>query len=144
MQGLLSRANYGPIDLRELIDLELAAHREGKAGPDKVTIDGPPVSLPAVSAQLLALALHELATNAVKYGALHHPAGRLEIGWRIDEEVGERRAHIEWLESGVAMPQPGSRRKGYGSELLERALPYQLGAKRSWNSETTGSAAKSR
>ncbi|HZZ63772.1 MAG TPA: PAS domain S-box protein [Roseiarcus sp.] len=130
VQGLLSRANYGPIDLRELVDMELEAHRYDEAEPDKVTVEGPPVSLPAVSAQMLALALHELATNAVKYGALRDRAGKLEIRWRIHDagEGGERRTHIEWLESGVQMPAGDARRKGYGSELIERALPYQLGA----------------
>jgi PAS domain S-box-containing protein len=128
VQSLLSRANYGPIDLRELVDIELAAHRYRQAEPDKVTIDGPPASLPAVSAQVLALALHELATNAVKYGALGNDAGKLEIRWRIEAEGGKRRVHIEWLERGVEMPARDTRRKGYGAELIERALPYQLGS----------------
>jgi len=108
--------------------MELAAHGDSGAAPGNVALDGPPVPLPAVSAQMLALALRELATNAVKYGALGRPAGGLAIRWRIEDEGGERRVRIEWLESGVAMPPGDQRRKGYGSELIERALRYQLGA----------------
>jgi PAS domain S-box-containing protein len=127
VQSLLSRANCGPIDLRELVDIELEAHRYGEA-EDKLTIDGPPVSFPAVSAQMLALALHELATNAVKYGALGNDAGKLAIRWRIEAEGGKRRVRVEWLERGVEMPAGDTRRRGYGTELIERALPYQLGS----------------
>jgi two-component sensor histidine kinase len=102
-------------------------------------MDGPAVPLPAGAAQALGLALHELATNAVKYGALAQPAGRLAITWRIEPRDGERRAVLDWKESGVAMPPAGQQRRyGYGRELIERALPYQLGAETSLRFEPDG------
>jgi len=98
--------------------------------PVRCGVDGPPVALPAGSAQTLALALHELATNAVKYGAFKQPEGRLAVTWAIEGEG--HRVLIEWRESGVAMAEDAlPRRKGYGTELIERALPYQLGAETS-------------
>jgi two-component sensor histidine kinase len=126
-QSLLA-TDHQEVDLRELVTAELAAHGDGGLN-DKVRIDGPEVALPAPSAQAVGLALHELSTNAVKYGALAQPAGRLQISWREEIGEGNRRIVLEWAESGVAMPE-GTRpaRKGYGSHLIERALAYQLGA----------------
>lgn len=127
VQVLLARRDNQPIDLRELVESELEAH--GGAGAGKMVIEGPQALLPAISAQPMALALHELATNAVKYGALGQPSGRVEVRWNIDHRGIRPRATLKWRESGVAMPEGGRRRKGYGSELIERALPYQLGAR---------------
>jgi len=129
VQGLLARASRETLDLGALVEAELAAHGDGDAG--KVRVEGPPVELPTEAVQALALALHELATNAVKHGALGRPSGRLEVTWRL-EDGGDgqvRRVMLDWRESGVAMPGGGPPAcKGYGSELIERALPYQLGA----------------
>lgn len=129
VQGLLARVERGSIDLGEIVEAELLAHRDGATQTDRVTIAGPPVELPATSAQAVALALHELATNAVKHGALAHALGRLSVTWALDETGPERRVALEWRESGVPMPEGETpRRKGYGRELIERALPYQLRA----------------
>lgn len=129
VQGLLARTDHHPIDLHELVETELKAHGDGQVETGKVVMEGPRAMLPAISAQALALAVHELATNAVKYGALHQPEGRLTVRWNIEGDGGAPRARVEWRESGVAMPEGGRERKGYGSELIEKALPYQLGAK---------------
>ena len=127
VQGLLARADREAVDLRALVEAELEAHGDGGADPGKVRVEGPPVALPAGFAQTLALALHELATNAVKYGALKQPAGRLVVTWAV--EGAGRRVLIEWWEGGVPMAEDAPpRRKGYGTELIEHALPYQLGA----------------
>jgi PAS domain S-box-containing protein len=134
VQGLLARVDHGAIDLRELVEMELAAHRSDQLEPGKVTIEGPSAMLPATSAQALALAIHELATNAVKYGAHKQPSGKLDPEWHVEGADGnERRVVLDWREAGVAMPDAGSRpsRRGYGSELIERALPYQLKAETS-------------
>lgn len=79
------------------------------------------------SAQAIGLALHELVTNAVKYGAMTREEGRLDVLWRIEAVGPEARVILEWKERGVATSGP-PKRKGYGSELIERSLPYQLGA----------------
>lgn len=132
IQALLARVDHQDIDLCTLVAAELAAHhRAGDAteAEDKVVVDGPPVVLPAGSAQALGLAFHELVTNAVKHGALARPSGRLIITWRIERDGSEPRVVLDWRESGVAIAATGpERRRGYGSELIERALPYQLGA----------------
>jgi two-component sensor histidine kinase len=66
----------------------------------------------------------------VKYGALTQPDGKLKIRWNIEADEAERQVVFEWTESGVKMLDDGPpKRRGYGSELIERALPYQLRAK---------------
>jgi PAS domain S-box-containing protein len=125
VQGILARTDHGPVDLKQIVQAELDAHGGGVA-PE---ISGPSVNLGPNAAQALALALHELATNAVKYGALREAAGKLAIRWSLGHDHDGPKVIIEWRESGVAMPEPAEgRRKGYGTELIERALPYQLNA----------------
>lgn len=132
VQGLLSR--LGPDDrvtFDELIESELAA-----LGPDdgsgKVKLSGPrAVRLRSSTVQTLAMALHELTTNAIKHGALGQAGARLEVNWEVEStgDDNEPRLRIEWRESGVAMrrgePFGGA---GQGRELIEKALPFQLGA----------------
>jgi two-component sensor histidine kinase len=80
--------------------------------------------------QTLALALHELATNAAQYGALGQPEGLLEIAWSVEPNGAGNTPwlHIDWRESRVLMPASATRSAGggQGRELIERALPYQL------------------
>jgi PAS domain S-box-containing protein len=131
VQGLLARVDHGAVDLRELVEAELKAHGDGATATDKIAIGGPPVRLSATAAQALALGIHELATNAVKYGALKQETGKLEVAWRLEDDVGtKKRVVLDWRESGVDMPVQGDvpPRKGFGRELIERALPYQLNA----------------
>lgn len=126
--------DHDRVTFDELINAELTA-MNGSA--DRVTINGPTgVRLRSSTVQTLAMALHELATNAVKYGALGQSAGRLAITWRLEIPADEDKPwlHIDWLESGVSMPPADAapRGGGQGRELIERALPYQLRAKTSY------------
>ena len=130
VQGLLSRLNdHDRVTFDELVMAELEA-LDGTA--DRVSLIGPKgVRLRSSTVQTLAMALHELATNAVKYGALGQPQARLKIAWALQPEgkVGAPWLHVDWRESNVAMPaglHPGG---GQGRDLIERALPYQLKAK---------------
>ncbi len=135
IQGLLSRLNeHDRVSFDELIRTELAAMEDTA---EHVTLEGPSgVRLRSSTVQTLAMALHELATNAVKYGALGQPGGRLAIGWRLEDEGADGKPwlHIDWRESGVRMPEHGAapRGTGQGRELIEHALPYQLRAKTSY------------
>lgn len=129
VQGLLSRADQQDIDLRALVESELAAHADQTSRPDRIKVEGPAVALPAISAQALGLGVHELATNAVKYGALAHPQGQLSVTWALGEDRKRPEVTLEWRETGVPMPSTKPTRQGYGRELIERALPYQLSAK---------------
>ncbi|MFO1148849.1 MAG: PAS domain S-box protein [Alsobacter sp.] len=136
VQGLLSRKEKGQrVTFDELIRTELAGlgavDRSGK-GP-QVALEGPAgVRLRSATVQTLALGLHELATNALKYGALSKPEGRLSVTWAVRREGrGEGRLDVTWQERGVrlAPSRTGNlARRGYGRELIERALPYQLKA----------------
>ncbi len=128
VQSLLAPTDHQTIDIQELVEAELQAHGDAGHDPRSILVNGPPMSLAATSAQALALALHELATNAVKYGALGQPGARLAVAWGIEGHGATRCARLEWRESGVAMPEGGPKRMGYGCELITRALPYQLGA----------------
>lgn len=141
VQGLLSRADVEPISIDALVRLELDALGAGAAG-GQITIVGPEVFLRPSSVQTLALALHELATNARKYGALSHEHGRLEVSWQQRSEAGERRLTIEWLETGLEQaPERTASVKvdgGYGRELIEHALPHTLGAQTSYALSDSG------
>lgn len=127
VQSLVGGTMADEIDLGEIVRLELQAI--GSAAEGKVAIAGPPVKLGFELVQTFGLALHELATNALKYGALKDENGRLEISWEVlPTKGGVPQLTLNWQESGVtSMPdKPG---KGFGRELIERALKYTLHAK---------------
>jgi PAS domain S-box-containing protein len=131
VQGLLSRlSETDRLPFDELIRSELQAVH---GVDERVTLTGPAgIRLRSSMVQTLAMALHELATNAVKYGALSHGGGHLSVTWQMAEpdRNGRPRLLIEWRERGVRMPPPNSRPQGggQGRELIEKALPYQLNA----------------
>ena len=129
VQGLLAKVDYGLFPLIAMVEAELTAHGDEDLGPGKVRIAGPDVLLQPAAAQTLALGLHELATNALKYGALAQPAGKLSITWDIERTDRQHFLVLDWHESHVEMPDEAiARRRGYGTELIERALAYQLKA----------------
>lgn len=122
VQGLLSRADSSPITIGRLVQMELDAL---SAQGNDVSVQGPEVKLRPSSVQTLALAIHELATNARKYGALKTPDGKLNVTW----ERKEQGVVIDWIESGVDLTRERPMNRGYGRELIEKALPYSLGAR---------------
>ncbi len=125
VQNLFSRADNQPITLGALVAMELDA-----LGADKISYGGPETPLRKSTVEMLALAIHELLTNAIKYGALASPTGRLSVNWWIDEMLPDRRLVLEWREHGLAQlpPSADSERRGYGRTLIEEALPYSLSA----------------
>lgn len=136
VQGLLSRLGEGEqVAFDELLRTELSAVGAPKDDPRRVTLDGPSgVYLRSRTVQTFALALHELATNAAKYGALRQ-GGRLEVRWRLEGRDGaEPWLSVDWRESGVAMPPDGASPQGGGAGrvLIEQALPYEMGARTSF------------
>lgn len=122
VQAAVTRNPAGGVDLTGLIEDELLAHatREG----ERLTIKGPNVTLGARAAESISLAIHELATNAVKHGALSGTDGRIAVDWQICEG----RFSLCWKESGVRGPAIAPEQSGFGLELLLRSLPYDLGA----------------
>lgn len=136
VQGLLSRLSG--VDRVTLDDLISTEFRAVGSNSDNVELSGPVgVRLRSTTVQTLAMALHELATNAIKYGALSVPGARLAVRWRLEEQGpgGLPWLHISWNESGVAVLEDARRpaRWGQGRELIERALPYQLEAETSFD-----------
>lgn len=130
VQSMLAELDFGDVSLRAIIEAELVAHGNGATHTEKIETQGPDVLLAPTAAQALALGIHELATNAVKYGALAHQDGRLVVTWSLERQGRQEVATIDWRESGVPMPErTAASRKGYGTELITRALPYQLRAK---------------
>jgi PAS domain S-box-containing protein len=135
VQGLLSRlSEHDRVTFDDLIRSELAAMG---GSFECTTLEGPQgVRLRSSTVQTLALALHELATNAVKYGALGQPQATLHVTWLLEPNGpgGRPWLHIDWQENGVDMPPDGEapRGGGRGRELIEQALPYQLNAKTSY------------
>jgi two-component sensor histidine kinase len=90
-----------------------------------ITMDGPAIGLPEVIAGSLALALHELATNAVKYGALSHEGGKIALSWRVEKaEGGQSRLALEWKEH-TRRPVTPPAREGFGSRLIRFAAPQK-------------------
>lgn len=140
VQGLLSHLSAGQrVTFESLLSSELAALG---APDDKVTLEGHAgVPLPSASVQIFSLALHELATNALKYGAFASPGGHLTVRWSLSSsETRGSRLQVDWRETGVVTagqgtPEAGS---GYGRELIEHALPYQLDAETTYRITPTG------
>ena len=138
VQGLLSRSDQDPITIEMIVRMELAALGAEEA-LNRMRLSGPDVPLQNSMVQTLSLALHELATNARKYGALSKESGRLTVEWRVVSfQHGEKRLALDWMETWVASTVPAApapsenpaaaSRLGYGRELIERVLPHSLGA----------------
>jgi two-component system CheB/CheR fusion protein len=139
LQGLLSRSAPGDgVAFNDLLESELAA-QAGNGGA--VSLDGPNgVVIRSAAVQALAMALHELTTNAVKHGALGQKNGHLAIRWRVEAQDGSRRLMLDWKESGVegAGSSDATRGSGAGRRLIEEALPYQFGAETTFTMEADG------
>lgn len=120
---LLTEGNWGPTPLRAVIEVELAPYARG---PEcSVDLDGPETDLAPNDALSLGLAIHELATNANKYGALSVIGGRVEVRWT---RVSPSLLHLTWQERGGPPVSPPARR-GFGTELIERIVAHELGHK---------------
>jgi len=119
---VLTQQNWEGADLRNIVERALSPFTAPRREFD---VDGPVIRLLPKSALAIAMAVHELATNAAKYGALSNGSGRVSVHWTIAER-DEEHLQIVWTETGgpkVAAPS----RKGFGSRLIERGLAGQLG-----------------
>jgi PAS domain S-box-containing protein len=119
---LLAQSRWQGADLGRLVEEELAPYRAGEDG--RVAASGPDVSLEPRTAQTLALALHELSTNAAKYGALSVAAGRVEVGWELQPDS----LMLHWSESaGPPVGQAPS--AGFGIRVISASIERQLEGK---------------
>jgi PAS domain S-box-containing protein len=120
--ALLSDSRWHSADLGALVAEELAPYRTGDG--DKVEVTGPDVSLPPHMAQGLALALHELATNAAKHGALSSIVGKVSLNWQVRPEL----LVLKWVEAGGPPIAPPSARS-FGLKVIRASIETQLGGK---------------
>ncbi len=123
---LLNREGWKGASLRDLIATALEPYVDGKGGKPSVMVSGEDIRFPPKPALALSIAFNELATNAVKYGALSREAGSVSISWTIGVLDDPRPLAMRWEESGgpdVVEPD----RRGFGSRMLERGLAQELG-----------------
>jgi two-component system CheB/CheR fusion protein len=134
--GLMSRDNWAPVGLRELVRHELEPYVLGD-DRSRVVVEGARVSLAPKAALAFGMAFHELATNAAMHGALLEPNGRVEVSWEVDNRdngsrsngsdgAGGQRLVVRWREAGgpeIPMVTPP---QGFGTELLRRLLNDEM------------------
>ncbi len=117
---LLTQSEWGTTPIRAVVEAELAPYVRNPE--QSLAMDGPEVELAPNDALSLGLALHELATNASKFGALSEPDGNVRIHWRL---VTDNLAKLEWTESG-GPPVPEDRHRGFGTDLIEKIVAHEL------------------
>jgi PAS domain S-box-containing protein len=118
--ALLAESRWEGASLNRLVDEELAPYRSGEY--ERIMVGGPAVFLKPETAQIIALVLHELATNAVKYGALSEAAGKVELSWQCEQN----KLNLQWQETGGPPVTPPTT-KGYGTKVITASIQQQLG-----------------
>jgi two-component sensor histidine kinase len=120
---VLTRESWDGADLIEVVTRALEPYQT--SNENRLHIAGPHVRLTPRMSLALAMALHELATNAVKYGALSNKAGIVEVSWTVQNGATPPRLTLRWTESG-GPPVKAPQRRGFGSRLIERSLAQDL------------------
>jgi two-component sensor histidine kinase len=118
----LAQRDFRGLGLRSLVELSVAPWRR----EENVKIVGDDLDVPSTAVRALGMVLHELATNAAKYGALSVADGHAEVAWRLESMATSSRLRIQWRErNGPRVPIP--QRRGFGTMLIEEALTHELG-----------------
>lgn len=117
---LLTQSDWGSTPVKAVVQAELRPYAHD--ADHVVELLGPDVQLAPNDALSLGLAVHELATNAAKYGALSRAGGRVTVNWKL---VSDALVRIEWLERG-GPPVPARRGRGFGTDLIERIVAHEL------------------
>jgi two-component sensor histidine kinase/DNA-binding response OmpR family regulator len=127
---LLSESRWQGANLTRLLEEELAPYRRGEV--ERISTSGPPVFLDPATAQILAMTLHELATNAAKYGALSSTFGRVKLTW----DKRPNGLELRWIETGGPPVQP-TRAEGYGTRVISASIERHLDgrARFEWRAE---------
>jgi PAS domain S-box-containing protein len=127
-QDLLIDHYWQGADLGQLIERQLAPFAERES--HQVTLSGRPLMVCAQATQQLSLAMHELATNSTKYGALSVPNGTILIEWSLRDvhAAEDSRFFLRWVESGGPTVEPSGPEKGFGSLVLQKLVPSALNA----------------
>jgi two-component system CheB/CheR fusion protein len=119
---LLTQHDWRDASLRDIIGTELRPFEQS----GRIELSGPEVRVPPKHALTLTLTLHELATNAAKYGALAAPGGLLKINWMVSEDWVEKRLTITWRETGVSLGDVGAVKESFGTRLIKNAVVHDL------------------
>jgi two-component sensor histidine kinase len=117
---LLTQSDWGTTLIRAVVDAELAPYRQTEE--HRITIEGPDIPLAPNDALSLGLAVHELATNAAKYGALTKAGGEVSVVWNL---ATPRLVRLEWRERG-GPPVKAVRGRGFGTDLIEKIVANEL------------------
>ena len=135
---LLTGERWAAASLRGVLEQAVCPHC---GDPARLTLQGPDLQLSPKTALALTLAMHELATNALKYGAWSGDRGGVTVAWHTysPEDGGGERLHIEWREQGGPTVAPPTRR-GFGSRLIERGLAAEMGGEVKMHFDPTGLA----
>jgi two-component sensor histidine kinase len=133
-QDILTATSQPRVSVRDVVENALAPHRMGK---ERIAVSGLRVILGAKEALSLGMAIHEMATNAIKYGALSNDRGRIDISWRKTLDRGAPVFKFSWVESGGPLIDRPSR-KGFGSELIEGRLAWDFKGRVEVSYEPTG------
>jgi PAS domain S-box-containing protein len=122
---VLTRENWESASLEKIVNEAFAAYRNRPSGDDVFEIEGEDLRVTPSMALSLSMALHELCTNALKYGALKTPGGRVRISWTTTSASNGNRLYMLWKETGGPPVTPPAH-KGFGSRLIERGLAREL------------------
>ena len=136
VHDVLTRENWAGAEIGAVVGDAIRPLEAGAGQRSRFTVSGPPLRLPPRLALSIAMALHELGTNAVKYGALSREGGRVRITWTIERGT-EKILTLRWSESG-GPPVTKPTRKGFGSRLIERSLARELAGEVTLNYEPGG------
>ena len=131
---ILSRNRWAGAPLADLVTSELQAF---VTDVGRFAVGGPAVNLVPRAVTTLGIALHEMATNAVKYGAMADERGRLSVTWTFETRDGAKWLVIVWRESG-GPPVPKPTRTGYGTDLIRRSIEYDFGGNAEFIYEPSG------
>ncbi len=127
---VLTREGWTGAELGELVALALAPHGASGGGAPRHVAYGPPLRVPPRFAVPLGVALHELATNAARHGALKVPTGRVEVSWKLEPPLRDNlppTLKLRWVETGGPVVSGPPAQRGFGTRLLERGLARELG-----------------
>lgn len=124
--------HWGPAPLKAIIDAEAGAFAADKT--NQIEANGPPILLNPQAYSTMALLVHELVTNSTKYGSLSSSEGRVEISWHRNKQ---KDLVLTWREEGGPPVKPPTRR-GFGTTIIERSVPYDLGGEVETDYDETG------
>jgi two-component sensor histidine kinase len=123
VHNVLTDRSWADVGVHDIVAQAVEPYRS--RGEDRIHVQGPPIQVPPRMALALAMALQELATNAVKYGALSNGTGQIKVHWKLNGPSAPDRLHLKWEETG-GPPVHKPARRGFGTRLIERSLAHDL------------------